>query len=177
MQCDIPVVDTRKGLRATSHEALEQLTQAVHDNMRKKRRSGEKINIDNFRSVARLHHLNDSWLDSIQVRGRFPRWKVLKDGEQIAMWAPERGGFSISKACVPFLDSLDSLKRISLRPDVKWKGDVNLANLESYDKSIRAGEDVLVMQGFQCIGSARASAPAWEWNGTPGRLAKMHQRL
>jgi len=93
------------------------------------------------------------------------------------MWAPERGGFSISKACVPFLDSLDSLKRISLRPDVKWKGDVNLANLESYDKSIRAGEDVLVMQGFQCIGSARASAPAWEWNGTPGRLAKMHQRL
>ena len=177
LQCDIPVVDTRNGLRATSHEALEQLTQAVHDNMRKKRRSGEKINIDNFRSVARLHHLNDSWLDSIQVRGRFPRWKVLKDGEQIAMWAPERGGFSISKACVPFLDSLDSLKRISLRPDVKWKGDVNLANLESYDKSIRAGEDVLVMQGSQCIGSARASAPAWEWNGTPGRLAKMHQRL
>jgi len=33
------------------------------------------------------------------------------------------------------------------------------------------------MQGEQCVGSARAAAPAWEWSGTPGRLAKMHQRL
>ncbi len=29
------------------------------------------------------------------------------------------------------------------------------------------------MQGSQCLGSARAAAPAWEWGGTPGRLAKM----
>ena len=44
-------------------------------------------------------------------------------------------------------------------------------------QSIKLGEDILVMQGSQCIGSARASAPAWEWSSTPGRLAKMHQRL
>ena len=57
------------------------------------------------------------------------------------------------------------------------EGRCNLVNLESYDKSIRAGEDLLVMQGSQCVGLARASAPAWEWSSTPGRLAKMHQRL
>ncbi|MBT4066314.1 MAG: DUF5591 domain-containing protein [Euryarchaeota archaeon] len=173
---EIDVIDTRQGDSGTSHVALERLGQAVLDNMRVKRRSGERTNLDNFRSVARLHHLNDEWLDGVEIRGRFPRWKILKDGEQIAMWAPERGGFSLSKAGISILDAHNSLKRIHLKPNVKWKGDVNLVILESYDSSIRCGEDVLVMQGSQCIGSARAAAPAWEWEGTPGRLAKMHQR-
>jgi hypothetical protein len=101
----------------------------------------------------------------------------LKDEIQIAMWAPERGGFSLSKSSIPLLDSLDSLKRVELKPEIKWKGDINLAILESYDNSIRKGEDILVMQGSQCLGSARAAAPAWEWEGTPGRLAKSHQRV
>jgi archaeosine synthase len=174
---ETPVIDTRQGDSATYHAALDRLGQAMLDNMRVKRRSGERTNLDNFRSVARLHHLNDAWLSGVEIRGRFPRWKILRDGEQIAMWAPERGGFSLSKAGISILDSQNSLKRIHLKPNVKWKGDVNLVILESYDFSIRSGEDVLVMQGSQCIGSARASAPAWEWEGTPGRLAKMHQRL
>ena len=173
----IEVIDTRQGSSATSHEALDRLSEAVASQMQTKKRSGEKINIDNFRSVARFHHLNDKWLDGIKVRGRFPRWKILKDDEQIAMWAPERGSFSLAKACVGILESCDSLKRIRLKENLKWKGDVNLVNLESFDNTIRKGEDVLVMQGSQCIGLARASAPAWEWQGTPGRLAKMHQRL
>ena len=175
--CEIETIDTRMGAGATSHEALGRLSDAVSSHMLTKKRSGEQINIGNFRSVARLHHLNDSWLDGVKVRGRFPRWKILKNDEQIAMWAPERGGFSLSKACIEILDANDSLKRISLKPNINWKGDVNLVNLESYDENIKNGEDVLVMQGSQCLGIARASAPAWEWNGTPGRLAKMHQRL
>jgi archaeosine synthase len=175
--CEVPVIDTRQGSSATSQDSLGRLEKSVSEHLQVKKRSGEKINIDNFRSVARLHHLNDNWLEGIQVRGRFPRWKILKNGEQIAMWAPERGGFSISRPCIEILDSCNSLKRICLKENLKWKGDVNLVNLESYDMTIRAGEDVLVMQGSQCIGSARATAPAWEWSGTPGRLAKMHQRL
>ena len=175
--CDIPIIDTRQGASATNHESLQRLEKAVAENMQSKKRSGEKINLDNFCSVSRFHHLNSEWLDGVQVRGRFPRWKILKDGEQIAMWAPERGGFSIAKLGVAILDKCNSLKRIALKENIKWKGDVNLANLESYDSTIKAGEDILVMQGEQCVGSARASAPAWEWAGTPGRLAKMHQRL
>jgi archaeosine synthase len=176
-QCEIPVVDTRQGDSATNHNALERLSTAILDNMQVKRRSGELMNLESFRSVARFHYNNDSWLEGVQVRGRFPRWKILKDDVQIAMWAPERGGFSLSKSSIPLLDSLDSLKRVQLKPEIKWKGDINLAILESYDDSIRKGEDILVMQGSQCIGSARAAAPAWEWEGTPGRLAKSHQRV
>ena len=176
-KCETPLIDTRQGGSATNQEALERLGKAIFDNVRVKRRSSEKMNLDNFKSVARLHHLNDLWLQGTEVRGRIPRWKILKDGEQLAMWAPERGGFSLAKSCIPILETLDSLKRVNLKENVKWKGDINLAILESYDETIRKGEDVLVMQGSQCLGSARAAAPAWEWSGTPGRLAKSHQRL
>ena len=175
--CETPLIDTRQGSSATNKEALERLGQAIYDNVRVKRRSGEKMNLDNFKSVARLHHLNDLWLQGTEVRGRIPRWKILKDGEQLAMWAPERGGFSLAKSSIPVLESLNSLKRVNLKENIKWKGDINLAILESYDETIRKGEDILVMQGSQCLGSARAAAPAWEWGGTPGRLAKSHQRL
>lgn len=174
---ETPLIDTRQGSSATNPESLERLGKAIYENVRVKRRSGEKMNLDNFKSVARLHHLNDLWLEGTEVRGRIPRWKILKDGEQLAMWAPERGGFSLAKPSIPILESLNSLKRVNLKENIKWKGDINLAILESYDESIRAGEDILVMQGSQCLGSARAAAPAWEWGGTPGRLAKSHQRL
>ncbi len=176
-KCETPLIDTRLGSSATNPESLERLGKAIYENVRVKRRSGEKMNLDNFKSVARLHHLNDLWLQGTEIRGRIPRWKILKDGEQLAMWAPERGGFSLAKPSIPILESLNSLKRVNLKENIKWKGDINLAILESYDETIRAGEDILVMQGSQCLGSARAAAPAWEWGGTPGRLAKSHQRL
>ena len=82
----MPVVDTRQGKSATSNDALQLLGNVVSEHMPTKKRSGEKINIDNLRSVARLHHLNDDWLNGVQVR-EISRWKILKDGEQIAMWA------------------------------------------------------------------------------------------
>ena len=101
----------------------------------------------------------------------------MKDGNQIAMWAPERGNFSISKAGIQILDELDSLRRLELIEGEKWKGDITLNILKSFDSKIRLGEDILVMQEGKCVGSARALAPAWEWKNTPGKLAKMHHRL
>ena len=35
---------------------------------------------------------------------------------------------------------------------------------------------VMVVQNDQPVGLARSIAPGWEWAGTPGRLAKMHQK-
>ena len=174
---NIEIIDTRMSERSTSNEALERLNSAVLEHVKIKRRSGEKMNQDNFASVARMHHHNDTWLNGSELRGRFPRWKIFVDDEQIAMWAPERGGFSLSKAALPILHKHDSLPRLSLKSGIKWKGDINLANIDSWDEDIRAGQDILVMQDGELVGSARASAPSWEWRSTPGRLAKMHQRL
>jgi archaeosine synthase alpha-subunit len=172
----IEVIDTRQGEHGTSHSALERLGEVVLEHLTVKRRNGDKMNMDKFRSVAKFHYLNDNWLEGCIVKGRIPRWKLFVDNEQIAMWAPERAGFSLSKASIPILDRENSLKRITLKAGIKWKGDVNLTILDSYDKTIKSGEDLLVMQEAQCIGLARAQAPAWEWAGAPGRLAKMHQR-
>lgn len=93
------------------------------------------------------------------------------------MWAPERGSFSFSKAGITILDATNTLRRLEINETEKWKGDITLNILKSFDPEIRSGEDVLVMQSGKCIGSARALAPAWEWKSTPGKLAKMHQRL
>jgi archaeosine synthase len=174
---DIEVIDTRINDSATSNDALKRLNEAVLESVKIRSRSQEKLNLDNFSSVSRLHHLNDKWLKDASIRGRFPRWKIFVGEEQIAMWAPDRGGLSLSKAAISLLDEHNSLPRIYLKDGVKWKGDVNLAILETWDEKIRFGQDLLVMQGSELLGLARAAAPAWEWRSTPGRLAKMHQRL
>ena len=173
----IPVINTRLDDRATSDRALSRLKSAVIDNVRMKKRNGTLVNLDTYRSISRLQFLNDDWLENCDISGRFPRWKIMREGEQIAMWAQERGRFSISKAGVAILDACNSLRRIEISDEQKWKGDVTLNILKSFDEKIRLGEDVLVMQGGSCVGSARALAPAWEWRKTPGKLAKMHQRL
>jgi len=95
----------------------------------------------------------------------------------MALWSIDRSGFSLPKAVIPTLDELNSLPAVHLRPDVAWKGDIFGVLVESFDKSIRAGSDVLVYQNGTVIGLARAHAPAWVWPNTPGRLAKSHQRL
>ncbi len=176
-ETNIPVIDTLQNEGSTSHGALERLSQAIKENVQLKRRSGEQLNKDKFESVSKFHYNNSRWLENCQIRGRFPRWKIMKDEVQIAMWAPERGSFSLSKPSIEILDKNDCLKRISLKPDITWRGDVNLVNLDNYDNSIKAGEDLLVMQKQKVVGIARAIAPGWEWKSTPGRLAKLHHKL
>jgi archaeosine synthase len=176
-QCGIPIINTRLGDGATSKTALERLSQAVIDNIRSKKRNGTIVNLEKYRSISRLQYLADTWLDGCEISGRFPRWKIMRDGNQIAMWAPERGSFSFSKAGIHILDETNTLRRLEIHETEKWKGDITLNILKSFDPAIRYGEDILVMQAGKCIGSARALAPAWEWKSTPGRLAKMHQRL
>ena len=174
---DIPVIDTRQGEKATKNSALERLNQAVISNVKSKKRNGTVANLDTYRSISRHQYLNDKWLEGCDISGRFPRWKIMREGNQIAMWAPERGSFSISKAGIQILDELNSLRRLEIVDGEKWKGDITLKILKTYDSKIRLGEDILVMQEGRCVGSARALAPAWEWKNTPGKLAKMHQRL
>ena len=65
---------------------------------------------------------------------------------------------------------------VHLQPNIKWKGDLHLGIIDSYDTNILLGQDLLVLQGDEPVGLARSLAPGWEWAGTPGRLAKMHQK-
>ncbi len=95
----------------------------------------------------------------------------------MAQWSIDRGGFSLSKAVVLKLAQHKSLPEVHINSGVSWKGDIFHQIVKSFDSSIKAGQDLLVMQDGEVIGLARAFAPAWEWAGTPGRLAKSHQRI
>jgi archaeosine synthase len=176
----LDVIDTRQGDSAGSHDALERLSEAVRDavdTFSARGRRTEKILLDNFASISRKQMNTDSWLAEMKVRGKPPRYRLERDKNQMALWSIDRSGFSLPKAVIPTLDELNALPKVHLHSGIAWKGDIFGPLVESYDKSIRAGSDVLVYQDNTVIGLARAHAPAWEWPNTPGRLAKSHQRL
>ena len=141
-----------------------------------RRRKGEVVNMDRFRSISRYLYSNDAWLENCRIRGKPPRWKIEKDGKQIALWFYNRAGFSFSKDAISPLYEHKILPMVHLKSDIKWKGDLHLGIIESYDLNIRRGQDLMVVQNGHPVGLARSIAPGWEWSGTPGRLAKMHQK-
>lgn len=175
----IEVIETRQGESSGSRGALQRLSDAVlhcKQTTELRRRKGESINLDRFKSISRYLYGSDAWLNDCRIRGKPPRWRIEKDGKQIALWLFDRAGFSFSKDAIPLLSELNILPTVTLRSDIKWKGDLHLGIIDAFDQNIRRGQDVLVLQNGEAIGSARALAPGWEWAGTPGRLAKMHQK-
>ena len=86
-------------------------------------------------------------------------------------WAPV-----FSKSALPILHDTSS-SEIEIKSGIDWRGDIFSTILSTYPKGIRVGDDLLVMQDGNLIGSARATAPYWEWMGSPGRLARSHHRL
>tara|TARA_Y100000766_G_scaffold259556_1_gene248636 strand:- start:24382 stop:26190 length:1809 start_codon:yes stop_codon:yes gene_type:complete len=176
----VEIIDSRQGDSAGSHEALERLSEAVKkavDDLSPRGRKTEKILLDNFSSIARKQMNSDAWIEGLKVRGKPPRYRLERGNTQMALWSIDRSGFSLPKAIIPTLAELKALPEVHLCSGVVWRGDIFGQIVDSFDVTIRAGSDLLVLQDGQVIGLARAHAPAWEWPSTPGRLAKSHQRL
>ncbi len=176
----LPREDTRQGDSAGSKAALQRLGEAVREAIRThgaRRRSRDAMHLDEWRSASRRLLGGDAWLDGAEVRGRPPRFRIMNGSDQIGQWSPDRGGFSLSKAAVMRLHAGAQLPHVHLVPDVVWKGDLHMGIIEQVMGDVRLGSDLVVMQNGQPVGLARALAPGWEWSGTPGRLAKAHQRL
>ncbi len=176
----VDVTDTRQGESSGARTALQRLTEAVQvakEGHQIHRRKGEKVNLDRFKSISRYLHKSDDWLNDCRIRGKPPRWKIEREDKQIALWSFERAGFSFSKDAVKYLDACSALPRVHLIEGVKWKGDLHYGIVKSFEPGILMGQDLIVMQNDVAVGLARSIAPGWEWSGTPGRLAKMHQRI
>ena len=176
---DVEVVDTRGPNGATHHDALARLTDAVKDAKATFDLKNQKNNLrlkEHFKSIARKTTQTDAWCKDLVVRGKLPRWRLELNGTQVAVWSIDRNGFSFSRAAIDLLHEHGALKAVHLHDDVSWKGDVFAQLVKKADAGIQLGDDVRVIQGDCCIGLARATAAGWEWNGTPGTLAKSHQR-
>ena len=63
--------------------------------------------------------------------------KLEKDGKQIALWSNERRGFSLSKSSVKLIHDSNSLKKITLKGGVSWKGDIFYNIIEEFDSDIK----------------------------------------
>ena len=173
------MVNTRGGQGSTNFDALNRLGAAVKDARERFGLKNQKNNLrlkEHFKSIARKVTGTDAWCTDLVVRGKLPRWRLELNGTQIAVWSIDRNGFSFSRAAIDLLHEHGALKSVVLHDDVVWKGDVFAQLVKEADPSIRNGDDLRVLQDGRCIGLARAVAAGWEWNGTPGTLAKSHQR-
>ncbi|MEC7720719.1 MAG: DUF5591 domain-containing protein [Candidatus Thermoplasmatota archaeon] len=176
----IEVIDTRQGDSAGSPDALNRLTEAIEQseldfdlkNLKKSQNT-----LSQLRALSRFQHGTDAWLEGAIVRGRPPIFTIMRGREQIAMWNPRLGRFAFSKACLPILLNANALPRAELDPESDWRGDLFSSNVISADSTIRIGDEVLVMQSGELVGSARSEAAGWEWPNGAGRLAKSQHRL
>ena len=175
----VEVVNTREGQGATHFDALGRLGAAVKAAVEafglRNQKNSHRLK-EHFMSIARKTTGTDAWLEHLVVKGKLPRWKLERDGTQMAVWSIDRNGFSFSRASIDLLHEHEALPAVHLKDDVSWRGDVFSQLVSDYDPSIRRGDDLRVLQGGHVVGLARAVAPGWEWGGTPGTLAKSHQR-
>jgi len=175
----IEVIDTRRGERAGSRESLERLQQAISSSFGEGD-DGEtdfSVREEKMKSISRFQFGSDEWLDGCQIRGRPPIFTITKDGVQMAKWDPRRGRFLLSKSSLGTMSRLNLLKTVEITPEVDWVGDIFPGMIDHHDSSILVGDEILVIQGGELIGSARSIAPGWEWPLGPGKLAKSRHRL
>ena len=180
LELDMVVVKgTRRGT-AGSKESLSELNNSVTQSVEMYGLDDvpEDLNrIELMKSRSRFIHGTDDWLEGAIVSGRPPIFSILKNDEQLAKWNPRDGRFAFSKKSLPLLFESGKFPTLAICEGHKWKGDIFPSNIESIAGEIRMGDEILVTQNDELIGSARAVAPGWEWPFGPGRLAKARHRL
>ncbi len=173
------VIDTRMGDSAGSNEALERLGSAIDSAFKSIPRMEYETRFrdEAIKSVSRHYYGSDKWLEGCVIRGRPPILTIFRNDVQVAKWNPRRGSFSLSKSSLETMHKLRILKCVELTKDAEWIGDIFPNIIDSFDPTIISGDEILVIQDGNLIGSARAIAPGWEWPHGPGRLAKSRHRL
>ena len=176
----VEIIDTRQGMTAGSSDALDNLERIVNQSVEdfslidlkeSKHRLGKLM------SLSRFQHGTDKWLEDTGIQGRPPIFTIRKDGTQLALWNPRLGRFSFTKACLPLLADSGKFPEAHLIPGFDWRGDLFASNVIEIKGNIRIGDEVLVYQDSNLIGSARAEAAGWEWPDGPSRLARAQHRL
>ena len=176
---DRVVIDTRMGASAGSGESLERLQEAISSSFSEDDGGGTDFSVreEKMKSISRFQFGSDEWLEDCQIRGRPPIFTITKDDVQLAKWDPRRGRFLLSKASLETMRRLSLLKSVEIHSGADWVGDIFPSMIAHYDSSILVGDEILVIQEGELIGSARALAPGWEWPLGPGKLAKSRHRL
>ncbi|MDE0953219.1 MAG: DUF5591 domain-containing protein [Candidatus Poseidoniales archaeon] len=176
----VDIIDTRKGLTAGSSDALEYLGQSIQKSIEDFNLTDvkeSKHRLGKLRALSRFQHGTDKWLEGTVIQGRPPIFTIRKEGLQLALWNPRLGRFSFTKACLPLLAESGKFPEAHLISGVDWRGDLFASNVIFIKGQIRIGDEIMVYQDSNLIGSARAEAAGWEWPDGPSRLARAQHRL
>jgi len=94
-------------------------------------------------------------LDGAEIRGRYPRPKILENGGQLGMLSPERGMISLT---------IDGARKLSekginlvLIGDFDLKGNLFAVGVEEADPNIRKGDEAVVIRDGEVVGVGMAS--------------------
>ncbi len=173
------IINSRDGRNARSEKSLEKLKTSCEECSTNldfpSKKYSPRLNV--IKSISRFLYSSDEWLDGLTIFGRPPILTIYSGKEQIAKWNPKTGRFSFSKKGIQILNDLGLLPTVHISPGIDWKGDIFSSIIESVDKRILIGDEVVVLQNNEIIGSARALAPGWEWAKVPGKLARARHRL
>ena len=130
-----------------------------------------------FRCISNWLFGSDSWLNECKLSGRPPNWILRSEGEQVAIWNCDVARFSFSKYAIEKFGDKLGLPKVNIVTNSKWKGDIFSSMVKDFDTNIRSGDTILVYSNDEIIGSAISIVPSWEWNGSPGKLAKARHRI
>ena len=181
IDCQAKILNSRvEGESLTSDSSLKNLANftksAVAEYGGKNLRQHEKV-VEEFSCISKWLFGSSEWLEHCNLSGRPPNWILKSEGDQIAIWNSDVARFSFSKHAISKFGEKLGLPRVDIMVEEKWQGDIFSSMVENYDSRIRSGDTILVYSGGKLIGTAISIVSAWEWNGSPGKLAKARHRV
>jgi len=131
----------------TSPASLKNLEGAVRDAAEGMERCGyHQDRLNNMRSVLRFQFGGDaagSLMESADVTGKYPYWKMHSGKEQLGMLTPERGMVSLTMEGAERLAKANA--NVAEMQDFELKGNLFAVGVSKADHSIRMGDEVAVM--------------------------------
>jgi archaeosine synthase len=131
----------------TSPASLKNLEGAVRDAAEGMERCGyHQDRLNNMRSVLRFQFGGDvagPLMDSADVTGKYPYWKIHSGKKQLGMLTPERGMVSLTADGAERLADVNA--NVVEMQDFELKGNLFAVGVSKADHSIRIGDETVVM--------------------------------
>ncbi len=145
VQKEIDCIDTTKGDHPTSPDALDRLREVLKDEAGEERGNVKRYLKENLGSFARFQFGPEGaeLLEGAEVRGRYPRYRIIEEEKQRGMLVPERGLISLT------LEGAKILKEKGIYQaqidDFYPEGSVFAVGVKEASDEIRPEDEVIVL--------------------------------
>ncbi len=153
----IECINTAAGDHPTSSEAIDRLAKTVKNFTGQKKGDVQRYLRENLTSFARFQFgkEGEALLKDAEVKGRYPRYRIISRGKQRGMLVPERGLISLT------MEGARKLKEKGIYQaqidDFEPKGSVFAVGVKKASHEIRPEDEVMVMHEDELRGVGPAS--------------------